>query len=334
MNPNPLVSIVTPAFNAAATLGATVQSIVAQTWTNWELYIVDDGSIDDTIKIARQFADVRIKVVEQRRKGAAAARNSGFALAKGEYVKFMDADDLLNSTALEDQVRQLQQCGDSFVSSCGWVRFHGAVPGNEVPEPEPVWRESAPLEWLRKAWTGGGMMVTGCWLIPTALARRAGPWDETRMVMPNDDGEYFTRILLASSGVKFCERALLHYRTGVAGSLSQVRSHDAAEAILNSYQKMQAALLAADTSDESRFASAANFARFVYEYHPTYPHLVERAAEEMEKYRGPKAPLFSSPGFRRICRYTGYRNALTLRRLLRPLLEGRQKQFFKADAGL
>ncbi|MBA4184036.1 MAG: glycosyltransferase [Acidobacteria bacterium] len=100
----PLVSVVIPAYNAARTLKATVQSVFEQTVQDFEIVIVDDGSTDDTIAVARSIEDSRVKVITQANGGAAAARNTGIKSAKGKYVAMLDADDLWMPNKLERQL--------------------------------------------------------------------------------------------------------------------------------------------------------------------------------------------------------------------------------------
>lgn len=100
----PLVSVVIPAYNAARTLKATVQSVFEQTVQDFEIVIVDDGSTDDTIAVARSIEDSRVKVITQVNSGAAAARNTGIKSAKGKYVAMLDADDLWMPHKLERQL--------------------------------------------------------------------------------------------------------------------------------------------------------------------------------------------------------------------------------------
>jgi glycosyltransferase involved in cell wall biosynthesis len=101
MNDTPLVSIIMPAFNAARYIKEAVDSVLAQSWDNWELIIINDGSTDETASILRSFNDERITVIEQINKGVSAARNSGLYIAKGEFVTFLDSDDILPSRSLE-----------------------------------------------------------------------------------------------------------------------------------------------------------------------------------------------------------------------------------------
>lgn len=105
----PLVSVIIPAYNAARTLEATVKSVLAQTMQDFEIIIVDDGSKDDSLSVARSFSDSRIQVIAQPNGGAAAARNSGIKAATGEYVALLDADDLWLPRKLEIQLAALEE---------------------------------------------------------------------------------------------------------------------------------------------------------------------------------------------------------------------------------
>src|SRR3954463_5077031 len=100
---NPLVSIIIPVYNAEKYIAETINSAADQTWSNKEIIIIDDGSTDGSLAIAKRFANDQIKVFSQANKGASAARNRGLLEAKGKYVQFLDGDDLLmpNKIALQ-----------------------------------------------------------------------------------------------------------------------------------------------------------------------------------------------------------------------------------------
>ena len=105
----PLVSVVIPAFNAERFLAATLSSVQKQTYDNLEILVVDDGSIDATARIAEQYAraDPRIRIMAQSNGGVASARNLGLRGARGEYVAFLDADDIWHPTKIERQLEVL-----------------------------------------------------------------------------------------------------------------------------------------------------------------------------------------------------------------------------------
>lgn len=100
------VSVVIPSYNMGRYLSNAIRSVSAQTWTDWEAIVVDDGSTDDTTAIVEQYrrADHRIRYIRQNRSGRASARNTGIFTALGERVAFLDADDEWEPTKLEKQI--------------------------------------------------------------------------------------------------------------------------------------------------------------------------------------------------------------------------------------
>jgi glycosyltransferase involved in cell wall biosynthesis len=96
----PLISIIMPAYNAAPFIRTAIESVLAQSWANWELIIVNDGSTDDTAAHVASYSDPRIHMLEQTNQGVAAARNYGLDRSKGDLIVFFDADDRLPSNSL------------------------------------------------------------------------------------------------------------------------------------------------------------------------------------------------------------------------------------------
>jgi teichuronic acid biosynthesis glycosyltransferase TuaG len=108
----PLVSIITPCFNAADFIAETIRSVQNQTFTDWEWFIMDDCSDDASVSIIAEYAknDVRIKLLPLKKNvGAAVARNMGIALAKGKYMTFIDADDVWSQRFLAENVSRIAQ---------------------------------------------------------------------------------------------------------------------------------------------------------------------------------------------------------------------------------
>ena len=96
------VSVIMPVYNGAPFIGQAIRSVLDQTWTDWELIVVNDGSTDATPEILQGFHDARIIVIQQANRGEAAARNTGLQASHGDYVAFLDADDLYTPNALAD----------------------------------------------------------------------------------------------------------------------------------------------------------------------------------------------------------------------------------------
>jgi len=218
----PLVSILIPAFNAEQSIADTLRSAVAQTWRQKEIIVVDDGSTDQTLAIAKQFEAEGVRVYTKRNEGAAGSRNLAFLLSKGDYIQWLDADDLLAPDKIALQMGELRSHESKrLLLSSAWGRF---IYRHDRAEfiPTALWCDLSPLEWLLRKMGDNLFMQTASWLVSRELTEVAGPWDAR--LLSDDDGEYFCRVLLASEGVRFVREAKVYYRgPGVAfGSLSYI----------------------------------------------------------------------------------------------------------------
>lgn len=121
---SPRISVVVPAYNAEATLRIALDSLVAQTFQDWEAVVVDDGSLDSTARIATEYArrDSRFRVIRQPNGGLSAARNSGIRVATAPWLHFLDADDWMAPTAFERMIAALDEDTTLDVVHCGWAR--------------------------------------------------------------------------------------------------------------------------------------------------------------------------------------------------------------------
>jgi len=133
------IAIIIPAYNAAETLLETLDSVLKQTRSDWEVIIVDDGSKDDTVAIANQAAtqDNRIRVVTQTNQGVSAARNTGVQSAQAEWLLFLDADDWIAPNYLSQMTTKIEEDASLDAVHCGWVRVAPdgfLVYGKPVPQ--------------------------------------------------------------------------------------------------------------------------------------------------------------------------------------------------------
>src|ERR1700674_5293977 len=122
------------------------RSAIAQTWERKEIIVVDDGSTDETLAIARQFESESVRVVTQRNQGAAAARNRAFSLSRGDYIQWLDADDLLAYDKIARQIEALSpDCNERTLLSSAWGRFMYRYYRAEF-FPTALWRDQSPVE--------------------------------------------------------------------------------------------------------------------------------------------------------------------------------------------
>ncbi len=112
------VSVIIPVYNAEKYIAATVQSVLSQTYENFEIIIVDDGTPDNSVKVCQQFDDARIKIIHQQNKGLPGARNTGIRHAQGDYLAFLDADDIWLPEKLEKHVEHLNNSPTVGISFC------------------------------------------------------------------------------------------------------------------------------------------------------------------------------------------------------------------------
>jgi glycosyltransferase involved in cell wall biosynthesis len=230
----PLVSILIPAYDAEKWIAETIRSAIFQTWPNKEIIVVDDGSTDGTLSIARRFESGSVKIISQPNQGASSARNTALGLSQGEYIQWLDADDLLAPDKVAKQMEVAACASKRMLLSSAWGAFLYR-PAKARFSPTPLWADLSPVEWLLLMMGENLYMQTATWLASRELTEAAGPWD-TRL-LGDDDGEYFCRVLLASSGVRFVPYAKVYYRITDSGRLSYIaRSNKKMEAHLLSRQ--------------------------------------------------------------------------------------------------
>jgi glycosyltransferase involved in cell wall biosynthesis len=226
-----LVSILIPAYNAGKWIGETIKSALNQTWPRTEIILVDDGSTDETLKIVRSFVVPRLRVVCQNNAGPCVARNTAFCLAQGDFIQWLDADDVLAPDKIEQQMLQAAGgpgSGILFAASFGTFRFglH-----NARFQPTSVWQDLSPRDFLVRKFTDNAHIVLHSWLISRTIAESAGPWD-VRLQRTDADGEYVCRLVRACERVVFVPESKCYYRKGIVGSLSATRTHIEEEALL------------------------------------------------------------------------------------------------------
>lgn len=251
MTDQSLISVLMPAWNAAPWIADAIRSVLDQSWTNWELLIVDDGSSDATFDVASQFSDERITLIRQENQGASAARNRAFRACRGSHVQYLDADDLLDPEKLSAQMAIARSAPRTELLSGRWARFIDN-PTRQHESPDALWRDLSPRGFLCQSLRHNLMMHPAAWLSPRELLIQAGPWNEGISV--NDDGEYFARVIGASTGIRFVPTSLSLYRSVVPASLSTrtgIRSAESQALALNEIAATLRRLGAAEAGEKA-----------------------------------------------------------------------------------
>jgi len=264
MNSNPLVSICIPAYNSEKWIKATIQSAISQTWKNKEIIVVDDGSTDSTYLIAKEFESESLKVMKQKNSGACVARNKAFSLATGDFIQWLDSDDLLAPNKIETQLNDSDFSPQSkILHSSAFGIFHYRIKSARFI-PSPLWKDLAPLEWLMESYNSGYWMYPAVWLVSRKLTDLAGLWDER--LSCNQDGEYFSRVVAASDLVKFHSNAKSYYRRGNFSSITSTRVGKALESIVLSKKLQVETLLDLKNTEETKRACVNCLQRAIFGY--------------------------------------------------------------------
>jgi len=226
----PLVSIIIPTYNRKHLLVEAVQSCLDQTWRNIEVIVVDDGSTDGTDAFAeRQIAGSwagRVQYHKQENAGASAARNRGLELARGEYVQFLDSDDILLKDKISLQIAQLES-GDGKPDGCSCTGRLGRSAQDLGATRQIGIRCETPKEYIRRMCLG---VVHGM-STPAPLWRRSflisRPGWRTDISL-GDDFEYYLRLLAEAKSMAFVEQDLFLVREHDGPHLSDAKNNRAA----------------------------------------------------------------------------------------------------------
>jgi glycosyltransferase involved in cell wall biosynthesis len=237
---NVLVSVIIPCYNAERWIGEAIQSCLDQTYRPTEVIVVDDGSTDHSkqiILVAAKNAGLAIRLIASVHKGASAARNQGLAVASGDYVQFLDADDLMSPRKIELQAT-FAAYGHEVVP-CGpwlWLRQSNERWMMEQPRQHTICTDNLVHQWL-----AGNGFVVHCFLWPRKVVIDLGGWDESLSIW--QDCDLFIRAVF--KGVQFCfvPESIVYYRTGhTNASVSSSRNLDSVKSRVRVLDKVQAEL--------------------------------------------------------------------------------------------
>jgi len=278
------ISVIMPVFNADRYVGAAIQSVLEQSFTDYELVIINDGSTDGSEAIIKSFTDERIVYIKQENKGQVIASNKGIELAKGAYIKFFDADDLLNNKHLELQYQVLNG-SKSHLASCQWSYFYDKTDTITFKSEYTDQDYTNPLDWFFDVHLyDSGMLGAWRWLIPRELLDKAGYWD-TRLSL-NNDFDFSTRLICASQGIRFAQGAKLFYRKGDMNALTHSKSKKAYESALLTTELAMQKVLGLEDSERMRRLFADRFQSWIYEIYPKHNDIVQRMGTHVKNLGG------------------------------------------------
>jgi glycosyltransferase involved in cell wall biosynthesis len=313
---DPLVSILIPAYNSDQWVETALQSALAQTWKRSEIILVDDGSTDSTFEVARRYESEHVKVVSQRNSGASAARNHALSLAQGDFIQWLDADDMLDPGKIAVQLKAIQfdpLCDKVLSSSWGTFRCR---PHKARFAPNALWQDLDPLDWLLLKMNQNLWMAIQAWLVPRGLSEKAGSWNTK--LLRNNDGEYFDRIIAASRGVRFVPEAKSYVRSANFRSVSSQFNISSAkiESIFLSTKLQVDLLLSLEDSERTRSACLRLIQRWLGYFYPEREDIVRQLKSLAHDLGGTLGEPELPWKYRIVQRTLGWRAAKRIRALL------------------
>lgn len=292
-----LVSILIPAYNAEKWIGMTIESAIKQTWPNKEIIIVDDGSTDKTLSIIKKYESPTIKIISQQNKGASAARNTALEQAQGDWIQWLDSDDILAQDKIEKQIKKANiYNSDEILYSSAFGLFYYNYKKSKF-YPDNLWQDLKPVEWMIIKFRDNLWMSMNAWLISRNLINVAGKWNENLSL--NDDGEYVCRIISACKEIIFVKEACSYCRISNINSLSSQRSYEACASQYLSHKYCIKKLCDMENSERTRNASLNSLQECLLHYYYDYPDLKEKVFKLAKELGGE----LHDPNLRRECRY-------------------------------
>ncbi|RRO22852.1 glycosyltransferase family 2 protein [Flavobacteriaceae bacterium 14752] len=240
MTENPLVSIIIPTYNRAHLIGETLDSVLAQTYQNWECIIVDDGSSDHTHEVVGAYVkkDYRFKYYhrpDEHLPGGNGARNYGFKMSQGNYVNWLDSDDLFSENKIEEQVKLIKN-KTYTVSTCKWGRFEDK--DDFKLKNLEVYKDYKPAYLLLKDYGEKGMFFPPhSFLVEKSLIIKSGLWNENLKI--NQDGEFFCRVIINTEEVVFSSLSYILYRSNSNNKTSDLVSEIKAKHAIVSWRLIE-----------------------------------------------------------------------------------------------
>ena len=318
MNKNkftPLVSIIIPVFNAERYIYHTLKHLLNQDYDNFEIIIVNDNSSDKSIKIVKSFNSSKIKIYNNNKSGASSARNYGITMSSGEYIQFLDADDILSKNKISNQISIAEKYNfnPKILISCSFQRFKTYPFVKKNIGLKKIDKDyNKPVDWLIDSWTGGGMGQTSIWLTHKLLIQSSGIWDES--LKKNQDGEFFSRVITQSNKIIFEDKSIVYYRDTKL-SISKNKSYESALSTFKSYVKyIDNTKHLCKNDNNLRYALAHCFYSFIRHHYPSHMDLIKKSEEIIYNYGFNLTNFATSSKLTIVAKLFGFYNALKIKR--------------------
>lgn len=307
-----LVSIIIPNYNSLKFIQETLDCVFQQTYKNLEVIIIDDGSTDGSFEWIANLNHPKVNLVKNPKKGACAARNHGLRLAKGDYIQFLDADDVLDLNKIRAQVHLLEN-EPSKVAICSTKHFYETIAIGVVTDTPFLYSTDTPGAFLLNLYGGDGanhnMVAQHAWLTPKSVMDKAGFWDEN--LIKDQDGEFFCRVVMASEGICFAENVLCYYRKHrQTGSISSGKSEKHLLSQFESLNSKAKQLRVAEDMEAYKKAMALQYKIIAIGAYPEHVTIYKAAIAKVNQFGGSSyEPVLGGKMIETIKKILGWRAA-------------------------
>lgn len=306
-----LVSVIMPVYNASEFLKEAIQSLIEQTYDNWELIAIDDGSTDNSWEILQSYSDKRIRIYQRANGGQSAATNTALDYIQGDCIQFFDADDLMEKQKIEVQVNAIKEHGDDVIAVAKWAFFKNDI-SDAVFKEEPIYYTSDSIHWVQSLWLYETMMPNNGYLIPRKVLEKAGKYYKENIKL-NIDFEYFTRMVVHSSKVIYCENSICYYRKGVKSSKTYKPNLEKRLSALDS--RIQGIQMLLDKDKSKRSEEASRMALTILTY--AFPEVLPYSKKALVKLGLKHFSTFGGKKFTILSKSIGFSNAVRIKKLMK-----------------
>ncbi len=314
-----LVSVIIPAYNAEQYILQCVHSVLEQTYSNLEIIIVNDGSTDGTLKLLQSIQDPRIVLIDQDNQGCSSAKNSGLERSTGNFIQYLDADDVLSLDKIEMQMHRINKSQDS-IAVCRTVFFHCDINENlgEI-DTALIRKEGSGLSFLLRLMGSEGipaMVQPNAYLLPKEIVDKIGKWNVEISPSPDEDGEYFARALLSAKRVCFTGGVNYYRKLPNQKTLSQVRSYERALNLLKTVDLKFENIFKIERSKLTEKLFQLNISQVAYQYGTDYPEIIIESRKILRGNTFTSLKIVNPWKFKLISLIIGFENAIWIKRRL------------------
>ncbi|MCH9739328.1 MAG: glycosyltransferase family 2 protein [Epsilonproteobacteria bacterium] len=312
---NKLVSILIPLYNSEKYIQETIESCLNQTYKNIEIVVVDDGSSDNSFNLALEFSKKHknVFVYQQSNSGAPKARNLAFQKSKGDYIQYLDADDLLEKNKILTQIERFKNSNEKTIIF-GDVKYFEKDKNfswnyNSITKD---YRDAK--EFLLDLWSSSNSVLIHSWLTPRHLIEEVHGWDE--QILKNQDGVFFAKVASISSQVIYKKESIVYCRVDNTNSISRKKSPKSEASRLTSYEEYEKIFQDELVNEKVKKALATVYSDFIFNNYPENKELCKQAHQKITSF-GFKEPLYRNISlYKNLAPFFGIYNTIGLHKKL------------------